>query len=47
VVRVHRWLFYVSLVVVIGSALSRIEDDGQHEHRDPHDTNVLALAGCP
>ena len=24
---VHRWLFYFSVVVVVGSALSRIDDD--------------------
>jgi hypothetical protein len=24
---VHRWLFYFAIVVVVGSALSRIDDD--------------------
>ena len=49
-VRVHRWLFYLSLVVVIGSALSRIENDarpGDDTGDDTGDARVVAFAGCP
>jgi hypothetical protein len=33
VVTVHRWLFYVSVAVVIASALSRIEDASPSDAR--------------